>query len=118
MLANNDEQVDVVMLGRDVSIIEYVTLDGKPGYDHCCYFTPNGKKYALREVTDKPEHPETLSTAEDYENAPEGTIVALQGASAAWVKDGGEWRRGTYAIMDSVAASAHARTVLRKGWGE
>ena len=39
--------------------------------------TPNGKRYELREVTDEPEHPETLTTLEDYENAPKGTIVKL-----------------------------------------
>lgn len=62
LLTDNDQQMDVVMLGRDVSIIEYVTLDGKPGYDHCCYFTPNGERYELVEVTDKPENPVEPST--------------------------------------------------------
>lgn len=37
---------------------------------------PNGKRYELREVgagePDAPTHPETLTTVEDYENAPHG----------------------------------------------
>lgn len=40
--------------------------------------TPNGKRYKLVEVTE-PEHPAMLTTVEDYENAPEGTIVAQDG---------------------------------------
>ena len=59
--------------------------------------TPNGKRYELVEVTDKPEnpdepdHPEVLETVEDYENAPEGTIMALPGGYP-WVKQYGIWR--------------------------
>lgn len=114
----NEEEMVMCGYTRDGEIY-VVQPDGeKRGYwPMPCDLTPNGKRYELREVT-APEHPETLTTVEDYENAPEGTIVALQGTSAAWVKDGGKWKRGTYAIIDSVAASAHARTVLRKGWGE
>lgn len=50
--------------------------------------TPNGKRYELREVIvsqdenvadDRPEHPRVLHTVEDYENAPDGTIVAETG---------------------------------------
>lgn len=83
---DNDEQVDVVMLAKDVSIIDYATLDGKPGYEHCSYFTPNGKRYELLEVTDKPECPETLSTLEDYENAPIWTIVTTPVLGLVYLK--------------------------------
>ena len=68
--------VQVVMLAGSVDGIDYVTLDGKFGYEPRYYFTPNGKKYELVEVTGD-EHPETLSTVEDYENAPEGTVVDI-----------------------------------------
>ena len=117
---DNDEQVDVVMLGKDVSMIDYATLDGKPGYEHCSYFTPNGKRYELLEVTDKPEcpeHPETLTTLEDYENAPEGTVVA---AGRVWVKyETGDWRttKMSWWRMDHHMKGAERR-VLRWGWGE
>ncbi|MDK8242143.1 hypothetical protein [Corynebacterium coyleae] len=47
--------------------------------------TPNGKRYELREVGDdapEPSHPEVLKTVEDYEDAPEGTVVDICGTVA------------------------------------
>jgi len=116
LITDNDEQVDVVMLTRDVSIIEYVTLDGKPGYDHCCYFTPNGKKYALREVTGKPEHPETLRTVDDYKGAPNGTVVNDAGEPFTKLPSG-LWHSGSFSL-GPVGMSSKERKVLRWGWGE
>lgn len=69
--------LDVVMLVHDASTLGYVTLDKEVGRKNRTHFTPNGKRYELREVTDEPEHPEVLATVEDYENSPEGTIVTL-----------------------------------------
>lgn len=118
LLTDNDQQMDVVMLAKDVSIIDYATLDGKPGYDHCCYFTPNGKKYELREVTDGPEHPETLTTVEDYRRALLGTIVAGE-VSSAWQKTADGWVLVGDAEPETDRFMAKTeRTVLRKGWGE
>lgn len=111
--ATTPDDTDCVMIWSDQDLSGDIVCDDSAWRPD--QLTPNGKKYNLVEIAGD-EHPETLTTVEDYENAPEGTIVSLQGTSAAWVKDGGEWRRGTYAIMDSVAASRHARTVLRKGW--
>lgn len=81
--------------------------------------TPNGKKYELREVGAgaAPEHPETLTTEEDYENAPEGTVVA---AGRVWVKcETGDWRttKMSWSRMDHHMKGAERR-VLRWGWGE
>ena len=47
--------------------------------------TPNGKKYELREVgaPEQPEHPATLVTEQDYENAPVGTVVDMNGKVAS-----------------------------------
>lgn len=129
LLTNNDEQVDVVMLAKDVSLIEYATLGGEYGYEHYSYFTPNGKRYELVEVTDtpaqadepepsEPEHPETLSTLEDYENAPVGTIV-VRGDYFPWAKANTNlWSRGvgTFVNRDMCAVGPHQ--VLRWGWGE
>lgn len=78
--------------------------------------TPNGKRYELREVTDG-EHPETLTTEEDYENAPEGTVVA-EPRWQAWQKRAtGKW---VYAESkrDSGSIAGTERRVLRWGWGE
>lgn len=110
--------VDVVMLAGSVDGIDYVTLDGKFGYEPRYYFTPNGKKYRLVEVTDKPENPETLSTLEDYENAPEGTIVA-RGDYAPYVKRGPNAWTTEYSSLAYDEDMARApRKVLRWGWGE
>lgn len=67
---------------------------------------------------DQQEHPETLSTLEDYENAPEGTIVALQATASVWVKSDGMWRRGDYDTWTSESMAGVSRTILRLGWGE
>lgn len=67
---------------------------------------------------DQPAHPETLTTLEDYENAPEGTIVALQDTASVWVKSNGMWRRGDYDTRPSASMEVVSRTMLREGWGE
>ena len=110
--------VDVVMLAGSVDGIDYATLDGKFGYEPRYYFTPNGKKYELREVTDKPEHPETLRTLEDYENAPEGTIAASNGKwEVPYMKQNGLWwHRGIACSNEHMARNCHP--VVREGWGE
>lgn len=116
--------IDVVMLAGSVDSIDYATLNGKFGYEPRYYFTPNGKKYRLVEVTDKPaqadepEHPATLTTEQDYANAPAGTIVVLRDTSSVWVKFSGEWRRGDYDTRTSASMADVLRKVLRWGWGE
>lgn len=114
---DNDEQVDVVMLAKDVSIIDYTTLDGKHSYEHCSHFTPNGKRYKLVEVT-VDEHPETLTTEEDYDNAPEGTVASMKGTNSVWVKGREKWWHGDYSHTDSYHMDDVPREVLRWGWGE
>ena len=79
--------------------------------------TPNGKRYELVEVTGD-EHPETLRTVEDYENAPEGTIVAMPTVADVWVKAGGTWKQGEYKYRRSGYLAGTELIVLRWGWGE
>lgn len=79
--------------------------------------TPNGKKYELREITE-PEHPETLCTVEDYENAPEGAIVAIPNVADVWVKAGGKWKQGEYNHRSSDYLADTERILLREGWDE
>lgn len=117
--------IEVVMLAGSVDGIDYVTLDGKFGYEPRYYFTPNGKRYELREVgagesedDEKPEHPATLTTVEDYENAPRGTIVDLDGTVAlrsalGWFYTGND---SAYGAQDMFHLGEG--TVLRWGWGE
>lgn len=57
--------------------------------------TPNDRRYELVKVKkskdlDRPVHPEALCTEEDFDNAPEGTIVADSYADP-WVKHDHMW---------------------------
>ena len=71
---------------------------------------------ARPEPEPEPEHPRTLSNVEDYENAPEGTVVAEPGWHA-WIKDfNGRWRLGNSWCTSREIANTE-RQVLRKGWG-
>ena len=67
----------------------------------------------------KPAHPEFLETEADYENAPEGTIVAMDDVSTVWIKKYGAWTstdgdRG----VTCLSLSTYLRRVLRWGWGK
>lgn len=116
--ATFDGSDDVVMLEAGEFRISVFDLEDEESFwtDHG-YLVPNGKKYELREVTDKPEHPEVLHTVEDYENAPQGTIVALAD-SPPWSKTpSGGWRQaGDYRTSPEMVGVK--RKMLRWGWGE
>ena len=63
----------------------------------------------------KPAHPEFLETEADYENAPEGTIVAWEDSSP-WYKSGPEWLSVDFCgAKDDKGMSRARRRVLR--WG-
>ena len=69
------------------------------------------------EVT-APAHPEFLETEADYQKAPEGTIVALDGSGTIWLKKFGGWRNtaGDHGV-ESACIALDSRRVLRFGWG-
>lgn len=79
--ATTPSGIEVVMLWLNTGINRIVTDDALYARD---MLTPNGKRYELREVgaPEQPAHPETLETLEDYENAPYGTIVDIDGIVA------------------------------------
>ena len=62
-----------------------------------------------------PAHPEFLKTAEDYENAPEGTIAACDG-SLPWHKFRSAWSSSAVRGEEDATMSGSRRRVLR--WGE
>lgn len=120
---HKETNAPLVMIGPVMAdkTTDCVALSLKCGYQVENHnLTPNGKRYELREAgaPEEPEHPETLTTVEDYENAPEGTIVSVQGAASVWVKSDGKWRRCDYDTRTSTSMAGIPRTVLRKGWGE
>ena len=111
---------DAVMLhrhGRNM-IVLYDLNTGGINFCDRSDLTPNGKRYELREVVE-PEHPETLTTVEDYENAPEGTIVASNGKwEVPFMKQNGLWRRNGISFSNNDMSQGHEHWVLRWGWGE
>lgn len=82
------------------------------------WLTPNGKRYELREAgDDQLERPKVLCTVKDYENAPNGTVVACEW-SEPWTKGGScqyPWVRGDEKLRDTDMAHVE-REVLRRGW--
>lgn len=109
-----------VMVGKD-SANQVWVIDPK-GRELTWFYahelTPNGKRYELREVSE-PDHPETLKTVADYQNAPEGTIVAHPGCSP-WIKEDGMWRSPVFRESPEALALTwtRTRTVLRWGPGD
>ena len=62
--------------------------------------------------------PVELTTAEDFENAPEGTIVA-RNEDYPLVKNGqGDWWDTYHNMFDEKELAGTSRKVLRWGWGE
>ena len=66
----------------------------------------------------KSAHPEFLETEADYQNAPEGTIVACED-SPPWYKFDSAWLPTmTHGRNDAKDMTGVIREVLRWGWGE
>ena len=124
-LLTGSDRTDVVMLAESGNGIYFATSDWGLGWEPHYYLAPNGKRYELVEVTDKPEHPETLSTLEDYENAPIWTIVTGPVLGPAYLKVlDGKWVATACTVkldsIDLVEGNPGDSTmfVLRWGWGE
>ena len=65
----------------------------------------------------KPAHPEFLETEADYQNAPEGTIVACED-SPPWYKFDSAWLSTiTHGRNDAKDMTGVIREVLRWSWG-
>lgn len=79
--------------------------------------TPNGKRYELVEVTGD-EHPETLSTLEDYKDAPVGTVVARDEYSPYVKRTRDVWANMVGDTCFSEVLVGASRKVLRWGWVE
>ncbi|MDK8242134.1 hypothetical protein [Corynebacterium coyleae] len=83
-------QEPMVMIGPNIDdfSIDCVAPARNSGYrvpDHL--LTPNGKRYRLVEDVE-PGHPATLTTLEDYEDAPMGTVVEERSTGFAFIKVG------------------------------
>ena len=107
--------------GRDVVMMWFNTYDMEISTEEeelkPHLLTPNGKRYELREIRE-PEHPKTLTTVEDYENAPEGTIVASNSHSPHVKHALGIWPDALEETYSEEELAGTPRKVLRWGWGE
>lgn len=66
-----------------------------------------------------PAHPEFLETEADYQDAPGGTVVAIENADTAWIKKGDAWSNTDgERRTDSQVLWGVPRKVLRWGEGE
>lgn len=107
-----DGQLEVMMWLDDTEHGHIITDQGAWRPEQ---LTPNGKRYELREVK-KPEHPDTLTAFEDYENAPVGTVVAAPSDTCVI-----KFEYGWYAPRSSQKEDPidfGRMVVLRWGWGE
>ena len=118
---NEIGDVECVMIApMDGMIVNAELGDGRLVRTSTVALTPNGKRYELREVgaPEQPEHPATLTTLEDYEDAPVGTIVVTSGTSGVLTKVGGKWKYGAYEDEYNEGMATFEREVLRWGWGK
>lgn len=114
-LAVDGATFEATMLTFEDGFISYVTQSGERGMAFPERLTPNGTKYELREVTDG-EHPETLTTVEDYENAPLGTVVDIFGTVAIRQKYGWAVTGYRYKLNNDEMLQQGKGVVVR--WGE
>ena len=99
----------VAMLGY--SLEDHAILTNK-GHISPRHLTPTGRRYKL--VLD--DHPEYLETEQDYEDAPDGTVVAMHPGGFPLIKHDSIWKSFTWAGR-SERMSGEPRRVLRWGWG-
>lgn len=116
-LAVDGATFEATMLTFEDGFISYVTQSGERGMAFPERLTPNGKKYELREVTGD-EHPETLTTVEDYANAPVGTIAAVDFFLPLVKLSRGFWASSMGENYSDEDIAGARRKVLRRGWGE
>lgn len=105
---------EVVMLWQDVDETEQIICDDSAWAPDC--LAPNGKQYELREISE-PDHPETLTTAEDYADAPVGTIAAPNQCSPYMKYGLIRWKDMSDDTFSDEDMSGAALKVLRWGWG-
>lgn len=112
----------VVQAVSETGALQLIAADGSAyAHDFAEAVTPSGKRYELREITDNPDaptHPATLTTEQDYDNAPRGTIVDIDGNVAVrsftgWYRTGEKYpytSRGMRYLGEG--------DVIRWGWGK
>lgn len=123
--AVDSDGIEVVMMGWRgllilVSDVDQMNISYAPVLEDPKDLTPNGKRYELRDIgaPEQPEHPATLETLEDYENAPVGTIVASDDHAPLLKRGPNAWTTEISSLYYDEDMARNTRQVLRWGWGE
>ena len=96
--------------------IFHLSTHTRDGSDYC--WAPIDSLTFIDYEPAKPTHPEFLETEADYQNAPEGTIVACED-SPPWHKFESVWlSTAAYEGNSAEAMAGVIRCALRWGWGE
>ena len=97
--------------------IFHLSTHTRDGSDYC--WAPIDSLTFIDYEPAKSAHPEFLETEADYQNAPEGTIVALDDTETVWLKRFGAWKStdGDHGVT-CVGLSASRLRVLRWGWSK
>lgn len=115
--ATTEDGDEVVMLSvRGESGILTASLDGSREdlEFSASELIPNGKEYDLRKITDTHDHPDFLEVLEDYEDAPDGTIVINQFGHSL-TKRYDRWDAGSF-YLSSEEMSDHTKHRVQR-WG-
>lgn len=98
-------------IGRGIIISEH------PDQDDFVQFA-SGESWQGVPLNDLTLDPETLTTVEDFENAPAGTIVANGGRSPYVKRVPGNWEDTFNGVHSAVKLAGISLKVLRWGWGD
>lgn len=124
--ANGEEMSILAAISRDY-VVCYKVHSGLFGVVRKGDLFLNGKNYKIVEDTetvsqhenvgdDRPEHPETLCSEENYQGAPIGTIVAADNKNV-YLKTGDfSWSIAGVGNLDAEPLYGRLRKVLRWGW--
>ena len=118
-LAEHEEYGRVVVSPKPNDIGQYKIfhLDDSYVSGGCASYVEADTLTSIDAEPDKPTHPEFLQTVDDYENAPEGTVV--EAATHGWARTKyGSWRSPDGKAFGNIGMSGAPRRVLRWGWGE
>ena len=115
-ISPQEEEVVMLWFDDDANLVICAESAWRPDE-----LTPTGNRYKLVNVNDRAEqaaHPTVLETEQDFEDAPQGTIVTRR-IRTPWTRlNNGEWACGAEGKRKSSAdmADYDGWRVLRWGW--
>lgn len=104
--------------GRGIITVAYPDPDGKVWIARESENRRDGADWKRVPLEDLTLDPVELTTVEDFENAPFGTIVSHTRGSAYQKIANGKWRNPISTLTNGEIASVRPWKILRYGWGE